>query len=504
MSDNLFSVLRARFPHPDAEFLRTPDGATLSYGDLLEGSARFAHALSALGVAPGDRVAVQVEKSVGALLLYLATLRAGAVFLPLNTAYTASELSYFLADAEPRVAVCRPHDYAAIEEIAAQAGVPRVVTLGAAGEGTLCEAAAAGGAAFDDVARAGDDLASILYTSGTTGRAKGAMLTHRNLASNAQALAEIWGFTPGDRLLHALPIYHVHGLFTATNTVLMAGGSMIFLAAFDADQVIEALPQATAMMGVPTHYARLLQSDRLTGKRATHMRVFISGSAPLSPELYARFEQRTGHAILERYGMTETGMNTSNPLDGPRRPGTVGLPLPGVEIRIADRETGAALPDGEVGVIEIRGANVFKGYWRMPDKTAEEFRQDGFFISGDLGRIDDQGYLHIVGRDKDLIISGGLNVYPAEVEAAIDAIPGVAESAVIGVPHPDFGEGVTAVVARAGGAGVRERDVLKRLAGSLAKFKQPKRVLFVEALPRNAMGKIQKNALRDTYKNTYR
>ncbi|GAB4239674.1 MAG: malonyl-CoA synthase [Methyloligellaceae bacterium] len=504
MSDNLFTVMREHFPEDASrEFLRVPQGRVVSYADMQAESARFANAITALGVRPGDRVAVQVDKSPEALMLYLGTLRAGAVFLPLNTAYTAAEVSYFLGDAEPALAVCRPEDADTLSDVAREAGVGRLETLGADGQGSLMAHFQAADARFEDVEREADDLAAILYTSGTTGRSKGAMLTHRNLASNAQALVETWRFTAQDRLLHALPIFHTHGLFTASNTILMAGASMIFLPRFDVEQVIDLLPEATTMMGVPTFYFRLLQNERFTQECVSHIRLFISGSAPLSPDVHAAFEKRTGHAILERYGMTETGMNTSNPYDGARRAGTVGFPLPGVEIRIADPETGQILKDGEIGVIEIRGPNVFKGYWRMPEKTAEEFRPDGFFISGDLGFIDDQGYLNIVGRDKDLIISGGFNVYPAEVEAAIDEIPAVAESAVIGVPHPDFGEAVTAVVARAPGAELEEEEVLEKLSGQLARFKQPKKVFFVEALPRNAMGKIQKKDLREAYKDTF-
>ncbi len=501
---NLFTLLRAGFPEDgNTEFIRTGAGAVFSYQDMLDASARYANALAGLGVGPGDRVAVQVEKSLDALMLYLGAIRAGAVFLPLNTAYTAAELTYFLGDAEPALLVCRPKDIDALRLVAEETSVPRVATLGGDGTGSLLSHVETSGAAFDDVERAADDLAAILYTSGTTGRSKGAMLTHRNLSSNAKALVEAWRFTAADRLLHALPIFHTHGLFTATNTILMAGASMIFLPRFDAEEVIALLPQANSMMGVPTFYFRLLRSPGLTRELVAHMRVFTSGSAPLSPEVHTEFEQRTGHAIIERYGMTETGMNTSNPYDGARRAGTVGFPLPGIEIRIADLESGKKLPVGEVGVIEIRGPNIFKGYWRMPDKTAEEFRDDGFFISGDLGVIDDQGYLCIVGRDKDLIISGGFNVYPAEVEAAIDAVPGVAESAVIGLPHPDFGEGVTAVVAQERGESVDEQTILDRITNELAKFKQPKRVFFVDMLPRNAMGKIQKKELRESYKDTY-
>jgi len=504
MNKNLFSVLRSHFPQEDAsEFLREGSGRIWRYSDMLERSAQHANALSGLGVKPGDRVAVQVNKSTEALMLYLGALRAGAVFLPLNTAYTSSELNYFLGDAEPALMVCRPEDADNIREIAASTGVPGVETLGGDGQGSLMEHVSSAAASFDDVSRGADDLVSILYTSGTTGRSKGAMLTHGNLVSNAQALVKTWKFTSADKLLHALPIFHTHGLFTAINTILMSGGSVIFLPRFDVDEVVSFLPEVTAMMGVPTFYFRLLQSNKLTRNLVRHIRLFISGSAPLSPDVHAEFEQRTGHAILERYGMTETGMNTSNPYDAPRRAGTVGFPLPGVEIRIAEPQTGKVLPEGEIGVIEIKGPNVFGGYWRMPEKTSEEFRDDGYFISGDLGFFDDQGYLNIVGRDKDLIISGGFNVYPAEVEAAIDEVPAIAESAVIGVPHPDFGEAVTAVIARKKGGDIDESAIFHKLEGELAKFKQPKKIFFVDALPRNAMGKIQKKDLREIYKDTF-
>jgi malonyl-CoA/methylmalonyl-CoA synthetase len=376
--------------------------------------------------------------------------------------------------------------------------VKRVETLAAGDGGTLSAAALSSAPAFETLPLEGDDLAAILYTSGTTGRSKGAMLTHGNLASNAETLRAAWRFTAADRLLHALPIFHTHGLFVATNTTLLAGGSMLFLPAFDAGEVIRLLPDATAMMGVPTFYTRLLARPDFTRELVAHIRLFVSGSAPLSAETHREFEARTGHLILERYGMTETNMNTSNPYDGPRVPGSVGPPLPGVEIRIADA-TGAELPGGEVGMIEIRGPNVCKGYWRMPDKSEEAFRGDGFFISGDLGLIDEAGYVRIVGREKDLIITGGLNVYPAEVEAAIEAIPGVAECAVIGVPHPDFGEGVVAVAIARPDAGLGERAILSALAGSLAGYKRPKRIFLVDALPRNAMGKVLKKSLRERH-----
>lgn len=504
MSDNLFTRLSAHFPSDrTTTFLRLPDGSLVTYGDLEARTAQFANALGALGVKTGDRVAAHVDKSVEALLLYLGTIRAGAVFLPLNTAYTVPELEYFLSDAEPSLAVCRPSEREGLEQVAAKAGVPTVLDLGADGDGALLEPVAAASSDFEDVERAEDDLAAILYTSGTTGRSKGAMLTHLGLGSNAEALRETWQFTEDDRLLHALPMFHTHGLFTATNTILRAGASMIYLPRFDVDQVISLLPEATTMMGVPTFYIRLLTTDKLTPELVAHMRLFISGSAPLSPEVHSEFEARTGKAILERYGMTETSMNTSNPYEGERRAGTVGMPLPGVEVRVAERETGKVLETGEVGVVEVRGPNVFKGYWRNPEKTREEFRDDKFFITGDLGMFDERGYLHIVGRDKDLIISGGFNVYPAEVEAIIDAIPGVSESAVIGVPHRDFGEGVTAVIALKNGASLAEDEVLGALNGELAKFKQPKRVFFVDSLPRNTMGKIQKKELREIYAETY-
>lgn len=503
MNKNLFALLQQGFPSDLTRcFIRTGSGSAYSYADIIARSAQCANALVKLGVSPGDRVAVQVGKSFENLMLYLGTIRAGAAYLPLNTAYTAAELGYFLGDAEPTVVVCRPQSEADISRIS---GDGRVVTLGDGGEGgSLLELVDAADTDFDDVERGDDDLAAILYTSGTTGLVKGAMLTHRNLASNADALAQTWQFTGQDCLLHALPIYHTHGLFTASNTILDTGASMIFLPRFDAEEVIRLLPEATSMMGVPTFYSRLLQNDALTRDLVQHIRVFISGSAPLSPELHKEFEERTGHAILERYGMTETGMNTSNPFDGKRRPGTVGFPLPGVELRIAEPESGKVLEQGEVGVIEVRGPNVFKGYWRMPEKTREEFRDDGYFITGDLGMIDDQGYVNIVGRDKDLIISGGFNVYPAEIEAAIDAIDGVAESAVIGVPHPDFGEGVTAVVACKDGVSLEDDDIVGPLEGQLAKFKLPKRVFFIDMLPRNAMGKVQKKDLRERYADTYK
>ncbi|WP_207484186.1 malonate--CoA ligase [Arenibaculum pallidiluteum] len=509
MTNHMVSTIRSRAPKADRVFISVPatKGAPrrdLTYGDALAASSRMARALVARGVVPGDRVAVQVEKSPEAIILYLACLRAGAVYLPLNTAYTLAELEYFLGDAEPRVVVAAPERAAEIEPLASRLGVAFTETLGVDGQsGTLLELASLCEPAFEDVPRGADDLAAILYTSGTTGRSKGAMLSHGNLASNALTLAEAWRFTPDDVLLHALPIFHTHGLFVATNVTLMAGSSMIFLPRFEPDEIMRLMPAATVLMGVPTFYVRLLQHPELGRETTRGMRLFVSGSAPLLAETHAAWAERTGYAILERYGMTETNMNASNPYDGERVAGTVGPPLPGVEIRVTDPDTGAPLAQGEIGMVEIRGPNVFKGYWRMPEKTSAEFRLDGFFISGDLGMIDPRGYLHIVGRGKDLVITGGYNVYPKEVETEIDAIPGVAESAVIGVAHPDFGEGVTAIVIRKPGAQVDERTILSALEGRLARYKLPKRVLFAEALPRNTMGKVQKNLLRDENKDLY-
>jgi malonyl-CoA/methylmalonyl-CoA synthetase len=503
MPAHLYNELSSRFPSREKIAFETQDGATHTYGDVEAGAARMAGALVSLGVKPGDRVAVQVEKSLPAVLLYLGCARAGAAFLPLNTAYTPAEIEYFLTDAEPTVFVCDPAKKDSLAGAARAAKVAHVETLGPDGRGSIVSRAETMPTSFADVERGPDDLAGILYTSGTTGRSKGAMITQENLASNARALVECWKFTDRDVLIHALPIYHTHGLFVAINTLLMAGGAMIFLPKFDADQVMSYLPRATSLMGVPTFYTRLLQHKGLTKDATAHFRLFVSGSAPLLAETHREFFARTGHMILERYGMTETNMITSNPYDGDRVPGAVGFPLPGVSVRIADPETGALTPKGEIGMIEVKGPNVFKGYWRMPEKTAAEFRPDGYFITGDLGTIDARDYVHIVGRGKDLVITGGFNVYPKEIETEIDGMPGVIESAVIGVPHPDFGEGVTAVVVRARGAAIDEKQIASALEGKLAKFKQPKKIFFVDDLPRNAMGKVQKNLLRDRYKTIY-
>ena len=501
MGNHLFDLIRSRMPAPEARFALLDDGRQYSYRDVLDASARFANALVGLGVKPGDRVAVQVEKSIEALMLYLGTVRAGAIFLPLNSAYTPAEIAYFLGDAEPAVFVCDPAKADALRPFAEKAGA-RLETLGV-GHGSLRDKAEAASASFADVARGPDDLAAILYTSGTTGRSKGAMLSHDNLSSNSLTLVDYWRFTRDDVLLHALPIFHTHGLFVATNVVLFSGASMILLPKFDPEQIFRYLPEATSMMGVPTFYVRLLQDQRLTPASTKHTRLFVSGSAPLLAETHREWRERTGHAILERYGMTETNMNTSNPYDGDRIAGTVGFPLPGVSARVVDPETGKPLAAEEIGMIEVKGPNVFKGYWRMPEKTAAEFRPDGFFITGDLGKIDRAGYVHIVGRGKDLIITGGYNVYPKEVETEIDEMPGVIESAVIGVPHPDFGEGVTAVVVCRPGAEITAKGIATALEQRLAKFKQPKQVFIVPELPRNTMGKVQKNLLREQYKDIY-
>lgn len=476
----------------DDAFARLAGGETISFGTLFSGAERMAAALVACGVRPGDRVAVQVDKTIQAIELYLGTVMAGGIFLPLNTAYTGPEVAYFSGDASPRVVVCDPDR---LDEISAVSGEARVLTLGATGQGSLRDLADRQDG-FDVVARDPGDLAAILYTSGTTGRSKGAMLSHDNLVSNSTVLRDYWRFKADDVLIHALPIFHTHGLFVATNVALLSGAQVVFLPGFDADAILDAMPTSTALMGVPTFFTRLLADDRLTRERASNMRLFISGSAPLLIDTHEQWEARTGHRILERYGMTETNMSTSNPYDGERRAGTVGFPLPGVEARVM--VDGIEVPAGEIGVLEVRGANVFQGYWQMPEKTAEELRPDGWFVTGDMAKMDSDGYITIVGREKDLIITGGLNVYPKEIESMIDDLPGVLESAVVGVPHPDFGESVVAVVVPEGD-GTSAQTVGKALQGQLAKFKQPKRVIVLDALPRNTMGKVQKKALREAF-----
>ncbi len=498
MNRNIYSVFSSRFPADrGATFIETADGRLFSYADLDAHSARLAGFLRGLGVKPGERVAVQVEKSPQALFLYLACLRAGLIYVPLNPAYRQAEIGYFLEDAAPKVVVCAPALHDMVSAAADARNIARVYTLDGAGGGTLTELAVTAPPDFDAATLAADATAVILYTSGTTGSPKGAMLSHTNLAANALALHRAWGFRADDVLLHALPIFHIHGLFVACHCVLLNGGKMIFLPKFDAAEVARRLPHATVFMGVPTYYTRLLAEPSF-GREACHnMRLFTCGSAPLLAQTFEEFRERTGHEILERYGMTETGMNTSNPLAGPRRPGTVGPPLPGVSVRIVG-EHGAELPVGEVGALEVKGANVFSGYWRKPAKTVEDFTADGWFKTGDLARRDADGYVTIVGRAKDLIISGGLNIYPKEIEGHINELDGVVESAVIGLPHADFGEAVTAIVVRAlDHDDLTESLILSELKERIANYKVPKRVFFVSELPRNAMGKVQKNLLRE-------
>ena len=502
MANPLYDTLFGRHVGKSTAFLHLPDGTTITHDAFLRMTARYANAMAGLGLEPGDRLAAQIDKSPEALAVYAACVQSGTIFLPLNTGYTAAELDYFVGDSGAKLLLATGTSEAALAEVAAAHGAA-LKTLNPDGSGSFADLAADGPERFDTVARDGEDLAAFLYTSGTTGRSKGAMLTQTNLLSNAQTLVDYWRFTAADVLLHALPIFHTHGLFVATNITLAAGGSMLFLPKFDLDQVIALMPRATSMMGVPTFYTRLLDDPRFTPELAAHMRLFVSGSAPLLAETHIRFEERTGHRILERYGMTETNMNTSNPYDGERRAGTVGFPLPGIELKITDPATGEELPQGEIGQIEVRGPNVFKGYWQMPEKTAEELREDGFFITGDLGQIDKRGYVQIVGRNKDLIISGGYNIYPKEIEAILDEQPGVLESAVIGVPHPDFGESVVGVLVSKPGETPSTSEIERALGTELARFKQPKELVILDTLPRNTMGKVQKNILRDRFADIF-
>ncbi|HET9598329.1 MAG TPA: malonyl-CoA synthase [Anaeromyxobacteraceae bacterium] len=493
---NLFAQVEAR-ADPAAPFIESDDGRSFTYSDLFALSARYARALGAAGVRPGDRVAGQLEKSPEAYVLWLAVARMGAAWLPLNTAYQPAEVEYFLRDAEPAVLVCDPAHLDERRALARACGVGEVLTLGADGRGTLADRAQAEPAEFATVARAADDLAAILYTSGTTGRSKGAMLTHRNLLQNGDAIARAWGFGRGDALLHALPLFHTHGLFISANCALLTGSWMLFQRRFDVDRLVDAMPRATVVMGVPTFYTRLLDCPRFDRAACRTVRLFVSGSAPLLAETSRQFAERSGQVPLERYGMTEAVVITTNPLRGERRAGSVGQPVEGVELRIADPDD-RPLPRGQTGMIQIRGPAVMKGYWRNPEKTAEEFAPGGWFRTGDLGVQSEDGYVSIVGRAKDLVISGGYNVYPKEIELAIDALPGVVESAVIGVPHRDLGEAVTAVVVRRDPA-LTEADVVRALKEQLASYKVPKRVHFAAELPRNAMGKVLKSKLRETY-----
>lgn len=496
--DALFAPLKGR----ETPFLHLPDGPALSGEAFHTLCAQVAGALVALGLKPGDRLAVQVEKSPQALALYGGAVMAGVVFLPLNTAYMADEVEYFLSDAGAALLLADGAREAALAPVAARCGT-RLMVLNADGSGSFAKAMAQATPLAGAAPREAGDLAALLYTSGTTGRSKGAMLTQANLLSNAEVLVQEWRFTSDDVLLHALPIFHTHGLFVATNTLLLAGGAMIWLPKLDIEALIRHLPQATSLMGVPTFYTRLLADKRFDRDLVAHMRLFISGSAPLLAETHTAFEARTGHRILERYGMTETNMNTSNPYAGERRAGTVGFPLPGIDLKVTDPDTGAELPQGAVGMIEVRGPNVFAGYWQMPEKTAAELRADGFFITGDLGMVDEDGYVHIVGRQKDLIIAGGYNIYPKEVELALDATEGVLESAVIGVPHPDLGEAVLGVIVPAAGAAPDMDAILRDLATGMARFKLPRALAVLPELPRNTMGKVQKNLLREQFKGWF-
>ncbi|HET9389614.1 MAG TPA: AMP-binding protein [Steroidobacteraceae bacterium] len=504
-SDPAAWIDRAAREYPQRPFLKTPTGRRISYADLRDRSGQFAAALEQRGVQPGDRVAVRVDKSVDSVLLYCACLRLGAVFVPINVASSPNEVEYFLADSRPGIAIVRPQESAEMQALAARSRVRQLETLGTEGEGTLAqlardaEAADPAGAALDP-----GSPAAIVYTSGTTGRSKGAILTRANLASNAAVLAETWRFTVHDVVLHTLPLFHVHGLFVAINTVLASAASIVLLPRFACDLVLQQLPEATVYMGVPTHYTRLLQEAGLNRESTSNMRLFISGSAPLLAETHRAFFQRTGHMILERYGLTETLMNTSNPYEGSRVPGSVGLPLRGTSVRVVAQEGGGAQLDPDtIGALEVRGPNVCGGYWQDAEKTRSEFTADGWFRTGDLGRIDRAGYVYIVGRAKDLVISGGYNVYPKEVESELDALPGVLESAVFGVPHPDFGEGVTAAVVLEPDASLTEQAIIESVRSRLARYKIPKRVLLVDELPRNAMGKVQKNVLRSRHATLY-
>jgi malonyl-CoA/methylmalonyl-CoA synthetase len=502
INENLYSLLQTGFPaDPAAACLILSDTGDVSYGMLHQESARYANLLASLGVQPGDRVAVQIKKSPQALFLYLGCLRAGAVFLPMNDAYQRHEIGFFLRNASPNLFVCRPQSRILADKLALAAGVPRVLELDDEGGGTLSEAASAQPDIFETITRSADDLAAILYTSGTTGQPKGAMLSHGNLAANALVLHRYWDFKPGDVLLHMLPIFHAHGLFIAIHCALLNGSPMYFEPQFDARRAMELLPKASVFMGVPTYYVRLLAEQGFGREQCAGMRLFISGSAPLLMDTFNEFKTRAGHTILERYGMTEGGMFTSNPYDGERRGGTVGFPLPGTTIRIVD-ESGMPVKTGEVGNILVKGPQVFVGYWGMPEKTEEEFSKDGFFSTRDMGRLDENGYISIIGRSRDLVISGGLNVYPKEVEELIDGMPGVLESAVIGLPDLDLGERVTAVVVCENndvGKSLTSTGIISSLKGSLAGFKIPKQLFFVDELPRNAMGKVQKNVLREQH-----
>jgi malonyl-CoA/methylmalonyl-CoA synthetase len=494
VTGSLYERFEATFRRlPDKVALRTPDGASWTFAALEAESCRVANALEALGLEPGDRVTAQIDKSPANLFLYLAALKTGAVFQPLNTAYTESETEFFISDANPKIVVCSPEKQKAMRSLGDKHQVQAVMNLDAGGKGSLADLASRMEPRHQTLERSADDLAGLIYTSGTTGRSKGAMITHGNLVSNTETLVKLWRMAETDTLLHALPVFHVHGLFVAINTSLISGATMFWFSKFDAASAMTFLPQSTVLMGVPTFYTRLLEQKDFGRNACRSMRLFVSGSAPLLAATHEEFSQRTGHAILERYGMTETGMITSNPYDGAREAGTVGYALPGVSVRIRGEQP---------GVVEVKGPNVFRGYWRLPEKTAEDFTQDGYFITGDVGTLSGDGRLTIVGRAKDIVISGGFNIYPKEIELLLDDMTGVIESAVIGVPHPDFGEGVVAVLAATESC-ADEADILETLQNRLARFKLPKRIFKASELPRNAMGKVQKAALRERYRDTF-
>ena len=495
MTNPLYDALIKPHLNNSECFLLTDTGGEISYHEFIQRASQFAHVLTEAGVAPGDRIVVQAAKLVETLALYVASIQIGAVYLPLNTGYTISELEYFINDAKPSVIVCADETAGKLRTIASQFDC-KTLTLNPNVTGSLIDSAENQPTRFLPVQRGSDDLAALLYTSGTTGRSKGAMLSQANLLSNARVLVNLWAISADDTLIHALPIFHTHGLFVAINSAMLAGARMRWLSSFDLEKILDALPRSTLMMGVPTFYTRLLGDPRFDRSLTSNMRLFISGSAPLLSETHEAFEARTGHRILERYGMTETNMNTSNPYEGERRAGTVGFPLQGTEIKITDPESGAELPVGDIGMIEVRGPNVFKGYWNMPEKTAEELRSNGYFITGDLGSVDSDGYLHIVGREKDLIISGGYNIYPKEVEDVLNDVDGVLESAVFGIPDSDFGEAVTAAIVLETNANIGRAELSKAALAKLAKFKHPKSYIFLTELPRNTMGKVQKNLLR--------
>ena len=501
MSNPLYDRLLGHQAENRSVFLHLPEGGQITYADFVARVAQFAAAVRELGLQPGDRLAMQVPKCPDALALIFGCIQSGVVFLPLNTGYTPDEIAYFVENSGAALLVCDPDSADALNPVATRS-TALCETLGADGAGSLVALADAAPCHARTAPRTPDDLAALLYTSGTTGRSKGAMLSQNNLLSNAQTLVDLWQFTADDVLLHALPIFHTHGLFVAINVTLAAGGAMVFFPKFDAGAVLDWMPRATSLMGVPTFYSRLLNDPRFDADRAQNMRLFISGSAPLLTQTHRQFEARCGHRILERYGMTETNMSTSNPYKGERRAGTVGLPLPGVEAKVCD-ETGQELAPGEIGTLEVRGPNVFQGYWQMPEKTAAELRENGFFITGDLATISPDGYVSIVGRGKDLIISGGFNIYPKEIEDVLDAIPGVLESAVVGVPHPDFGETPVAVLVAEPGASPDLAAIHAEIASRLARFKHPRHMEVIEALPRNTMGKVQKNQLRERYAEAF-